>query len=178
MSWKAYEQPQSMSSAEKVKVPVTVSLSAQGSRGTGRLRLKVVVRTEHLEGGLPWWKTGTMCSLLIGEGENAGAIRIEPGKTLILRQAGGTGGRPMLSVAAWPGLSDEAVKAQPVTFDYSEKWIEIELPHSVMARASRGQPVQSAVSSAPAGNAKGAPFRGLGSTGPHPHPQMQRPARG
>ena len=178
MSWKLYDVPRPSTAAERAKVPVTVSLNGQGVNTKNHLRLKIVLRTEHLEGGLSWWKAGVAVRLLVGEDENAGSIRIEPGGALKLSKAGGTTGRPMLSVPAWPGLSNKSAKALPAEFEHSEKWIEIALPPAVLATAPTppAGTGPTAATSPLIEDKKGVPFRGLGSTGPHPHPAMQRPA--
>jgi hypothetical protein len=186
MSWKTYEPQVPLSGAKKLTIPVTVSLNGQGRYNSGRLRLKVLVRTELLEGGLAWWKGSAGVSLLVGEDENAGSIKIVPGNSLRLRASGGRGSRALLVVPAWPGLSNVAFKPLAVEFDHADKWIEITLPSRALARESdtptptptpaAGAPGPTAAASPLIGDKPGKPFTGLGSTGPHPHPAMQRPA--
>jgi hypothetical protein len=180
MSWRPYEPLYTMSGSEKATIPVTVSLNAQGARGTGRMRMKVVVRTELLDGGLPFWNAAATVSLLIGADENAGSIRIVPRGPIKLRTAGGRLGRVMLSVPAWPELSTDAVKTIAVEYDHSENFIEIDLPACMLAKvnstATKPAPSSTAAGSLPIEDKKSKPFTGLGSTGPHPHPAMQRPA--
>jgi hypothetical protein len=140
-----------------------------------------VVRTELLDGGLSFWKKDALVSLLIGAEENAGSIKIQPGGTIKLRVAGGVSGRVMLSVPAWPGLSSSAVKSLAVEFDHSEKWIEIDLPRVLLGKAlptlpPAPPPGPTAAISPLIKDGKSEPFTGLGASGPHPHPAMQRPA--
>lgn len=176
MTWKAYEPP--VAAGQLKNAPITLAVTV-GPRFKPRVRISV--RPELLD-DVKWWKKGALVSLLIGEGEDAGSIRITKDGPFPLSDGTLGSGRFLLNVPLWPGAAINAIKKVAPEFDYGDSWIEITLPASML---TQGTPTETTAAKPPGPTAaasplitdkKGAPFRGLGSTGPDPHPMMQRPA--
>lgn len=108
--------------------------------------LLVMLRPYLLPDAPAWLVAHGTVKAMLGGGEHAGMIRLEPGGVFKLgRTATNAAGKPVLQLRLPSpiGIVDQRRKAVPAEFDYGDDWLEITLP--AWARAL-GAPTPAAAS--------------------------------
>ncbi len=89
MTWKSakpYEgRPKEV---RRVAPAVSVAIVAGTGLGKNMLFLSILIRTDRLSGGLPWWRVNQNVAVIVGEAEHAGQLRITPGGPFKIRPQG------------------------------------------------------------------------------------------
>ena len=110
--------------------------------------LVITVLPAHLH-GLDFMSPGTMVEVLLGAGEHAGMLRVQPNGPVRVAATGGKNGRGgavLLRVSLPPGISACKHEPEVVEHDYGDGWLELTLPD--WARLT-GLPARSAEVTAP-----------------------------
>jgi hypothetical protein len=127
MSWSPIE-PIRAAPLGRAQFAVTASTSA----GAGRMRprLTLTFRAALLK-GITWLKPDAGISVLVGHGQHAGMLRIEPnglhilGKVALAKPAGAL---VQVKLPLPPGMVAAKRDTVPLEFDFQDGWIEVTLP--------------------------------------------------
>jgi hypothetical protein len=115
-------------------MPVTMTVNPSGKNGRCfRQRALLLVCPHKLPGGaLPFWRPGATVSVLLGAGEHAGLVRIEPGPGHTLLKVIGRGKAGNLSATlalhGLPFMPAAGMKSTALDYDFSDGWLEVTLP--------------------------------------------------
>jgi len=148
MSWTPLKPPAAAKGANAA--PITVGSSAGGRRL--RPRITIVIRTGGLDGAA-LLKLREGVQVLVGGGNHAGQLRIEPGGPFVLAAAPGRGtarATLMLRLDLPRGVEALDRKPEPVEFDHGDGWIEITLPDWARGAPAPAPVAQAAPPAAPA----------------------------
>lgn len=154
-----------------------MTLSPPASRGPRkRAALTISIRAAQFE-GLDWFKPGAKVAVMLGSGENAGCLRIEPDGPFKLtawgqfRRTKTSAGAVSLYSSQLPALlgiaTSERRPPTRIEVDWGAGWLEIALPDWAKPQPARapslsGSTFASAMHAAPTVEAK-EPFRGIAS---------------
>jgi hypothetical protein len=117
--------------------------------------LLIMLRPYLLADAPSWLRAGETLKALLGGGEHAGMIRLEPSGAFALgRTAANAPGKPVLRLRLPlpPGVAAEKRKPAHVEFDYADGWLEITLPAwaRVTGAATPAAPIASGNATPPA----------------------------
>lgn len=135
----------------KTKQPamhVAVGMSCNGAGKRYQPWTSILIRPEQV--GLPWIAKGAMAKVQIGNGQDAGKLRISAKGPFSFRAAAGKSTALLLRI---PGLQNHANGAQPlraVSYTISDLSIIIDLPGWALGSTTQQPPVATAT---------GAPFK-------------------
>jgi hypothetical protein len=140
-------------------------------------RISIAVRPDQLE-GLEFFRAGERVRVMIGHGEQAGMLRIMPGKSFALRNSGGNAKQcPMLYLPEITGMAKGKFSPTAVEFDYggegADAWLEITLPawaRPAGQTAPAPAPTDAQAGPRPALAEPRGPFKGALASQPHSYP--------
>lgn len=139
-------------------LPWLPTMKATGRRGNRRPRVTLSVPV-GLVREVAWWKQGCMVGVRLGDGPDAGKLRVVSGGPY--RVVSTTARHEHLTcfvrLDPLPGMIPGDHPRTPVEFEYHNDWIEVELPAWAMGRRAIPAPTDGAVA-APAARAPFVPL--------------------
>lgn len=148
-----------------VKLAAITVAASDGVKRVAR-RIVIALRPEQID-NLPWLTPGGGVKLLLGHGEHAGKLRLEPGgpAKLVKSTRGATVMIMSPDLATRLRLPPGRLPPEEVGFDFHDTWIEIDLPKWAVphtASTITGAALHAAIAAAPPVNpAQVTPFRGV-----------------
>lgn len=114
--------------SDKGNFPVRIKVSPPTRRGRAS-RLFISIRPDLMEGGLPFWSVGQAVHVMVGTGEHAGRLRIQPGNQFKIAAIGATGKQAASIVVPVPDVMDDAKRDRLCCeYDHNDAWLEIVIP--------------------------------------------------
>lgn len=89
--------------------------------------VKLIFRPDLIEQAPSWLVQDGRVRVLIGEGEHAGVIRLEPGGPVRLRRMG-RGASCWLRLPRGEGVPAQGRPRTECEYEYQDKWVEVTLP--------------------------------------------------
>jgi hypothetical protein len=129
MSWSPIVPRAPMKTGSRRDAPVSVGRLMKSQRQSAGLL--VILRPYLLPSVPAFLAAGSGVVAMIGGGQHAGMIRLQPGQVFKLgKTAANAPGKPVLQLRLPlpAGMDEGAAKAVPVEFDYSDDWLELTLP--------------------------------------------------
>lgn len=127
MSWADLVPPKASKGTQAM---AEASLNMMDGRGRNTAGHILTIRPQAMEGAPTWLKAGLTVSVQIGGGDHAGHLRITPNGPFLL--AKGMGRKQAASVrlrlAPLPGAMIAVRPMSPCICDWSDGWLEIEVP--------------------------------------------------
>lgn len=128
MPWKTVQPYAGLRDEARRAAPVTVSV-ARGPGGSARLFLAVTVRPDAVPGGLPWWRVGTDVDVAVGDGEDAGRLRIACNGPHRLNRQGGHENAPVVLRSPLPaGIEPIARRPERTGYEVANGALVLTLP--------------------------------------------------
>ena len=131
----------------RAKVTAALTASTTPGSGTQPARLSLAFRHAQFE-GVTWLTAGAQVSVLVGHGEHAGMLRIEPNglpPVMPVTLSKPPGSMVALRLPPPPGLPPAKRASVALEFDYADRWIEVTLPPAWRLETPRGFPAPSDV---------------------------------
>lgn len=144
MSWSPIELPPSKLKGMPPRAGVYVSTTKPGRYACTML---MGFRPSAFDPAPKWLADGQGVEVLVGHGEHAGRLRIQPGTRLrLMRATGARPGKPggtgnlCLRLPLLPGVPEAKRAGTSCEFDYHDDWIEVELPAWARPKAEATPP--------------------------------------
>ena len=142
MSWIDWDPPAAAPSSQ-AKSAVSVSAAKPGGR-YGRA-LRITIRADLMTDAPAFLAAGARVRVQIGQGENAGVLRLVPGRPSdpALGRTAGRSTSLRLALSGWAWLPPVQKGLTAAEFDFADDWLQVTLP-------AWARPVAAAAAAAPA----------------------------
>lgn len=128
MSWLNVQPYPGLRKETRRSAPVTVAV-ARGPGGSPRLFLAVTVRPDAMAEAPPWWRVGQDVEAAVGDGEDAGRLRIAcNGPHRLSRQGGHANAPTVLRLPLPAGIEEIARQPERAVYEVASGALVLTLP--------------------------------------------------